>query len=124
MNMISCHEFVKYKKSSIILSCHIKLVDYYLCKRFVIHYNNSSALNNVPRCVKKIINVEHIYKNNSLMTYYRAIPSDVNNLKSITIYYCLHTEFSYMYYNYKGDGFIYIWENMSSLILIKLITLR
>ena len=34
MNVISCHGFVKHKKSDVIFSCCSKLVSYYLSKRF------------------------------------------------------------------------------------------
>ena len=40
MDVISYHEFVNNTKSDLILSCHIKLVDYRLQKCFVLHENN------------------------------------------------------------------------------------
>ena len=36
LNIILCHGFVSYINSAVILSCHSKLVDYYLSKGFII----------------------------------------------------------------------------------------
>ena len=68
MNIISCHGFVKNKHSAVILSCHGKLVDYYLSKGFVIIEKNSIELSNVPISSKQRINKEHIYKNDFVIT--------------------------------------------------------
>ena len=67
INIISCHGFVNDKRSSLILSCRKKLVDYYLSKGFVLHNNIPRALNNVPQRVKHIINAEDMYKNYFVM---------------------------------------------------------
>ena len=56
MNIISCHGFVNVNKSTVILSCHRKLVDYYLSGVFVILEKYSSAFSYVPLRVKQIIN--------------------------------------------------------------------
>ena len=91
MSIISCHGFLNYKNAAVLSSFCIKLVYYYPSKGFVLHDNNSSALNNVPQHVKQIINAEHIYKNNFLMACYIATPSADNTLKSITICSGLYT---------------------------------
>ena len=67
MNIITFHVCVNNGNSTDILSCHIKLVDYYLSKGFVILENNSIALRDVPLCVKQRINAENIYKNDFVM---------------------------------------------------------
>ena len=85
INIISCNVFVNDTKSDVILSCHRKLVDYYISKGFVILEKNSIALSIVIICGKKIINVEHLYTNYSVMACYREISSEANTLKTITI---------------------------------------
>ena len=67
MNIILCRGFVKDKKLTVILSCHRKLVDYYLPKCFVIIENNSSVLSYVPLRVKQINETEILHKNDFVM---------------------------------------------------------
>ena len=43
-----------------------------------------------------------------LVALYSAIPNADNTFKIITIYSCLHTEFSSMFYNDKGYAFGYM----------------
>ena len=43
MNIISCNGFVKNNKSTVIILCCIKLVSYYLSKRFVVINKHLSA---------------------------------------------------------------------------------
>ena len=103
MNIISYHEFVNYKESTVILSCCIKLVDYYLSTSFVIIENNSSALSDVPLHAKQRINAEILHKNEFVMVCYREIPYATNTLKIINICSDLYRYFVSMYYNDKGD---------------------
>ena len=72
MNIISCDVFVNEKKSTLILSCCRKLVDYYISKGFGFLGNNSNALSDVPLRVKQRINAEVLYKNDLVMACYRA----------------------------------------------------
>ena len=85
MIIISFLGFLNDTNSAVILSCCRKLVDYYISKGFVILENNSSALSIVIICGKQIMNVEHLYKNYSVMACYREISSEANTLKIITI---------------------------------------
>ena len=57
MNIISCHVFVTNRKSTVILSCCRKLIDYYLQKCFFLK-NNSNDFKNVPLRAKQRINAE------------------------------------------------------------------
>ena len=100
--IISFHGFVNNTKSSFILSCNSKLVDYYPQKDIVLLKNNSNSFKNVPLRVKQIINTEHFYTNDLVMAWYSTIPSSGNNLKIITICILLHSEFESAYYNGKG----------------------
>ena len=61
-NIISCHGFVNNTELSVILSCRIRLVDYYFQKCFVLHEKNLNVFKNVHLLVKQIINTEHSYK--------------------------------------------------------------
>ena len=65
--IISFHGFVNNTKSSFILSCNSKLVDYYPQKDIVLLKNNSNSFKNVPLRVKQIINTEHFYTNDLVM---------------------------------------------------------
>ena len=110
MNIMSCHGFVNYEKSTVIFSCHRKLITYYLSKGFVIPNNNSSALRDVPLRVKKRMNNENLHRNDFVIECNRAIPSAANTLKIIQICAALFTEFSSTYYNYKGDKFGFLFR--------------
>ena len=55
MNVVSCHFLVTYKKTTVILTCHIKLFSYYPSKGFVIIENNSYALIDTPLYSKQQI---------------------------------------------------------------------
>ena len=61
---------------------------------FVPCENNPSSLINVPKCVKQIINAEHVYINDSSMERYIEILSEYNTLKTITICFGLYTYFA------------------------------
>ena len=63
----------------------------------------SSAFKDVPLIVKQRINAEDLHKNNFGMAYKRAIPSADNTLKHIQICYALFKQFSFTFYNYKGE---------------------
>ena len=92
MNIILCNRFVNNTKSDFILLFHRKLVSYYLSKGLVLHVKNPTALRNVHKHVKKIINAEHIYKNDFIMICHIEILFASNTLKSITIFMvCTHT---------------------------------
>ena len=93
MNSISCHGFVNNNNPAVIISCHRKSVSYFLQTCFVLHYYNLNAFKNVHIYVRKIINAEHLYRNDLVIIQYSRINSVANALKSITIVSCLHTEF-------------------------------
>ena len=67
MNIISCHEFVKYEKSTVIFSCFIKLVYCYPLRGFFILEKHLSDLRDVPLHVKQIMDPEILHMNDSLM---------------------------------------------------------
>ena len=71
---MSCHGFVNYKRSTVMLLCRSKLVSYNLSKVFVIIENRSIDLRDVPLCVKQIIIAEILHKNYFSMECYRSIP--------------------------------------------------
>ena len=82
---MSCHGFLNDENSTVILSCCIKLVDYYLSKGFLVIEKKSSAFNDVPLQVKQTVNKENLHENDSGIACYREIPSSDNTLKIITI---------------------------------------
>ena len=96
-NVISYHEFVNNKKSTFILSCIRKLVDYYQPTGFVIIVKNSSASRNVPLRTKQIINEDILHNNDIVMEFYKATPSAENTLKSITICSGFYRDFASTY---------------------------
>ena len=54
MNIISCHIFINNTKLAVILSCCIKLINYYLQECFVLHKKNPNDFKNVPLHVKHV----------------------------------------------------------------------
>ena len=86
MIIILCHGFVKYEKSTVILSCHRKLGDNYLSKGFVVLEKNSIALSYVPQNMRQRINAKILHKNDFGMACYKEIPSADNTMKIITIF--------------------------------------
>ena len=48
LNIVSCYGFFQQDIPTVILTCRIKLVPYYLSKGFVVPAKFSQALNNVP----------------------------------------------------------------------------
>ena len=56
INIMTCHSFVNNMNTTVILTCCIKLVQYYLSKRFLIIENNLYALIYVPKMlIKKLM---------------------------------------------------------------------
>ena len=53
MNIISCHGFVKYSISTVILTCRNSLVPYYIFKLFVFFETEMVGVDNIPITVKK-----------------------------------------------------------------------
>ena len=53
MNIMSCHGFVKYSISKVILTCRNAIVPYYFSKVFVIIETEACGVDNISITVKK-----------------------------------------------------------------------
>ena len=97
--------------------CHVAKNSFPITYKNVLFFiKNSSALRNVPQCVKHRINPEHTYKNYFIMACYTAAPSSASTLKIITVCSSLYADSEYTYYNDKVYDFRLILENMSIII--------
>ena len=74
MNIMSCHEFVKYLIQAFIPTCYNALVTYYLSKVFVVVEMEVSGVDNTLIIVKNKTNDTHLHEEESILTCKAAIP--------------------------------------------------
>ena len=61
INIMSCHDFYKYKTSTVILSCRSALVPYHISKGFFIVETEEGGPNNIPISVKNETNSVNLH---------------------------------------------------------------
>ena len=74
MNIIYCHVFSKEENVTAILTCHSKLVSYYLSKCFVVLDHKSDGISIFPKPIKQYIHAIESHPNDFVMTQNRNIP--------------------------------------------------
>ena len=77
MNLILYHGFTKGNKSTVILLCRSRLVNYYLAKGLVILQYNYKHLSSIPIETKQKIHAICIQKTDFVMAFYTAISKTV-----------------------------------------------
>ena len=91
---------MKKTKSTFILSCRSRLVEYFLEKGFLIIQHKSKQLSSITNEARQIIHDIHIQKK-SVMSCYTTISSVANTIKKFHIQSDLHSSYIHNLYHNK-----------------------
>ena len=106
MNITPYHGFYKYPISTVILSCLIDLVPYYLSEGIYIVETEEGGLDNIPIIMKNQTNAVNLNNGDSILTRKVEISSIVNILNKIIILRGVYdTYVSKFYYDFPVELF-------------------
>ena len=105
LKIVPFYDFVQEYTPTVILTCRIKLVSYYLYKGFLMLQQDSQEQNSIPTSVKKFTRAVGIHENDSVMIWNRPIPSVDNTLNNTHLSKTIFNDITYTYYDDNNDGF-------------------
>ena len=85
LNMLSCHGFLKYNDSIVILKCPNRMSEHYFNKGFIEFTCDEDNLNELTLLVNQIVGAEVKVNSDLVMLYKTTIISTSNTLKNLVI---------------------------------------